>query len=293
MSYDLHFKPRTGAISPDQFAAHFQSRAHFRTDETQALYENRLTSVYFGFVLNEEPNPGAVPRYPASFTINYFRPSFFVLEAQLEVEAFVQAFDMVVLDPQNNGMGEGEFDSARMISGWNAGNELAYKTILADPGKRGSLFSLPTDELMSTWRWNRGRLALQDRLGESRFVPGVITVAIAGQLCTAVVWPDAIPAAIPEVDYLIVPRKKLAPRKFLRRAQDIALVLRSDALLLLSQHRAARFSDFLLLDYDNAPPDVTKYVESLPPSTEQIDDIPADQVLNRELVEKYAGRSAS
>jgi hypothetical protein len=287
MSYDLHFKPRTGAISPEQFVEHFQRRAHFRAEGTQALYENRQTGVYFGFMLNEEPVDGAVAHYPASFNINFFRPSYFVLEAQPEVDAFVRAFDMVVMDPQNDGMGEGEYDSERMVSGWNTGNEFGYKGILSDPDNRGRVLSLPTDVLMSAWQWNRGRLDMQSRLGESRFVPGVMMVAIAGQLGTAAVWPDAIPAAIPQVDYLLVPRKKLAPRKFLRRVQDIALVRRNDALPLLSRHRATRFSDFLLLDYDTAPPDVTKYVESLPPSTEKIDDIPADQVLNRELVEKY------
>jgi len=43
--------------------------------------------------------------YPIAFNLNYYRPSFFVLEAEPEVTALVRQFGLVVMDPQMQGMG--------------------------------------------------------------------------------------------------------------------------------------------------------------------------------------------
>jgi hypothetical protein len=39
------------------------------------------------------------------------------------------AFDCVVLDPQTDGMGQGEYQSDKLLSGWNFGNEFACAVI--------------------------------------------------------------------------------------------------------------------------------------------------------------------
>jgi hypothetical protein len=67
------------------------------------------------------------------YTIEARRPSFFVFEAESEVTRIVRELDFVVLDPQTEGMGEGEFDPSIFISGWKKSNELGYSAILRDP----------------------------------------------------------------------------------------------------------------------------------------------------------------
>ena len=48
--------------------------------------------------------------------MNFFRPSFFALEAEPELTLVVKEFDFTVLDPQTDGMGKGEYEPSRFLS---------------------------------------------------------------------------------------------------------------------------------------------------------------------------------
>ena len=294
MSYDLYFMPRAGSIDPERFAAYFAGRPNFKVSLPQAWYQNDETGVYFVFQVKQETAASdegdeEEPNHPVSLNINYFRPSYFILEAEPEITAFVRAFDLLVSDPQINGMGEGEYDRERLISGWTHGNEFGYSAILRAPGNGSDIVSLPTAALMDTWRWNLNRKTLQQELGESRFVPLVRVILRSGLPCTAAVWPDGIPIATPRVDYFFVGRRELAPRRFFRRVQDQTLLAWDNALPIIDKYRSPQFTDFYLLDYDQPPAEVRKFIESLPSDASEIKGVAADQVLNRELVEKHRG----
>lgn len=290
MSYDLFFRPRSSEIDEEAFEQYFLSRPHYKVDLPQAWYQNEDTGVYFVFELKLEHEADADEddTSPVSLNINYFRPSYFILEAEPEVTAFVHAFDMTVSDPQMHGMGEREYNPALLKSGWNHGNDFGYSAILREPQNRSTVFSLPAAALMKAWSWNLGRHQLQNKLGDNVFVPRVLFVNIEGQAVTTAVWPDGIPIAVPEVDILLVPRKELAPRRFLRRVEDRALVSLNDARTVLEQHGKRRTGDILVLDYSSPPGEIVKYVQSLPADTRDIQGLAADQVLDREIVEKHS-----
>jgi hypothetical protein len=194
---------------------------------------------------------------------------------------------MTVCDPQTNGMGEGEYSSELFLRGWHEGNEFGYAAILRDPARRQDLFSLPGEVLMKAWSWNHSREVLQGELGESKFVPRIMFLLVAGRPATAAVWPDGIPIAVPDVDYFIVPRKELAPRRFLRRVEDQTLVSKDDALPIFTKFRSGRSDGNLVLNYVIVPREMKTFVESLPSDEREIKGVPVDSVLNRELVEKY------
>jgi hypothetical protein len=141
MSYDLYFRPRTGELTESAFNAYFRDRPHYKMEGAQAWYQNEDTGVYFLFERQDsEPQPDDEGEaFPATLNVNYFRPSYFGLEAQPEVTAFVRAFDMTVSDPQLDGMGEGEYVAERFLTGWNKGNEFGYEAILRDPKNREGL----------------------------------------------------------------------------------------------------------------------------------------------------------
>ena len=150
MSYDLYFKPRSGELSQDRFLRYFQNRPLYVVQNQQAWYQDEDTGVYFSFEMRapdegEEDDPAAA--YPVSFNMNFFRPSFFALEAEPELSRVVSDLDLVVLDPQNDGMGEGNFDPARFVSGWRKGNEFGYSAILREPSGQTNIVSMPTDKL--------------------------------------------------------------------------------------------------------------------------------------------------
>jgi hypothetical protein len=288
MSYDLYFRPRTGELTESAFNGYFRDRPHYKIEGAQAWYQNEDTGVYFVFERQDsEPQPDDEGEaFPATLNVNYFRPSYFGLEAQPEVTAFVRAFDMTVSDPQLDGMGDGEYVAERFLTGWNKGNEFGYEAILSDRKNREGLASLPTEKLMQAWHWNRNKLALQLELGESKFVPRIMFLRLDGQVVTIAVWPDGIPIAVPEVDYFFVPRKELAPRRFLRKKQDQTVLAYADALAIFEPHQTRLANGTPVLNYLDAPRDVRAFVEALPLDRRPIEGLSADKVLDQELVEK-------
>lgn len=286
MSYDLYFKRRAGEFTAEDFAEYFGKRAHYDLQGSQAWYQNEDTGVYFVFELGIDSDDPELESFAVSLNVNYFRPSFFGLEAEPEVTAFARAFDMVVSDPQTNGMGEGEYRADFFLSGWNTGNEFGYRAILREPAARQEQATLPSETLIKAWVWNRARNELQNQLGEAKFVPRIMFMLIAGKAATIAVWPDGIPIAVPDVDYFMVPRKELAPRRFLRRVQDETLVSSKDVLPIFNKHGTARPNGTLVLNYVDAPREIREFVASLPLDKREIAGVPNDKILDRELVEK-------
>lgn len=287
MSYDLYFKPRTGALDKEGMAAYFSSRPNYKVDPPQVWYRNEDTGVYFLFEEQDEKETEGTEYYPVVLNINFFRPSYFVQEAEPEVTAFVREFDLIVSDPQFHGMGEGEYNPELLKSGWNHGNEFGYSALLRDPKSQMNIWSLPSATLLKAWSWNLLRQRLQDNLGETKFVPRVMFAVLDGDVKTVAVWPDGIPIAVPDVDYLIVPREELAPRRLFRRVEDKTIVALRDALPVLQKHGAVETHGTLVLDYARPTGEIARYVTSLPVDKREARGLAADQVLDRELVVKY------
>jgi len=287
MSYDLFFRSRT-ATPPAETAllAYFRERLNYRCTDDQAWYENEKTGVYFSFDIGapEEGVPVRDNSAPVAFTLNFFRPHVFGLEAEPELTAFVRRFDLLVSDPQTDGMGDGEYSPEGFLRGWNNGNAFGYRAMLQQqPG--AVHHTMPSALIETVWRWNRSVEERQQGIGDGAFVPTVFFFDVAGTLRTGVVWGDAIPILLPRVDVVMAPRKELAPRRLLRRAEDSVLFRWEELERVLS--RFARESDGALpahrLFYDDPPEDVAQLFRSKSPNTEPIKGVSFDQVLDQEL----------
>lgn len=286
MSYDLFLQPRAHAPDATALLEYFRGRRNFTVENGQALYRNDYTGVYFHF----EKNSGE-DGYPIAFNVNFFRPSFFALEAEREVGAFVRQFDCVVLDPQTDGMGEGDYSGDRLIAGWNRGNAFAVEVMLkrtADTAQ--TIPTLPTDHLLQIWRWNDGVQALQARRGRNIFVPRIMVRRIDGELATVASWGDGVSTIFPKVDYLIVVRDKLAPSKFFVRTRDAIVVPWERVRPLLEKHGAPQEGGALALEYRRAPADVAAFIRSLPPENPSIERIDFGSIIDRELVDRANAR---
>src|SRR5436190_13882956 len=112
MSYDLFFT--SAQISQEDFRSYFQKRPAYELHGNQAAYQNKETGVYFSFEYGDTP-PGF--KYLASFNINYYRPHYFILEAEPEVSRFVERFGFEVHDPQTDGMGDGPYTPEGLLNG--------------------------------------------------------------------------------------------------------------------------------------------------------------------------------
>ncbi|HUF03210.1 MAG TPA: hypothetical protein VMM38_03460 [Aridibacter sp.] len=228
MSYDLYLKPRNDEIGAEDVLSFLSESNLYDVHRGQAFYENEDTGVYFFFERNEpldeefdededgEEEEFSTDDYSVAFNVNLLRPSYFALEAEKELSRVVSRFDLSVLDPQTNGIEGNEYDPDRFIQGWNSSNRFGVRSILSMDDDRPEVYSMPRAKLEFAWRWNYGRKELQDKLGESIFVPQIMFFLIKGDPVTAVVWSDAIPMAFPEAAYIAVYRDEYAPRRWFR-----------------------------------------------------------------------------
>lgn len=287
MSYDLHFSPRTGTLDAQQFEDYFRKRPLYQLQGSQAWYQNEDTGVYFVFEFNESGGEEDQPGFPVSLNINYFRPSYFILEAEPEVSEFVKAFDLTVSDPQDGGMGEGEYNNDLLISGWNHGNEYGYSAIHRNPEKQKDIPVLPTATLHQIWKWNLERQSLQDRIGDDQFAAKIMFHRKDGHIATLAAWQDAIPIVLPRVDHILIVRDNLASRRFLFKRQDTALVSWEQANQAIQIEKYPAVGMGYSLKYDNPPAEILSFVKGLPADPGPLSGMSADQVLDRELVDKH------
>ena len=282
MSYDLFFSPRSGDVPPtSDFERYFGGRSHYTVQNGQAWYENPDTGVYFSFDRCDPADDDEVSCW-TSFNLNYNRPHYFALEALPELEAFVSEFGLVVDDPQIDGMGQGEFAGDLFVSGWSKGNRLGVAA--AHDSATNAPLTLPSETLEATWRWNYGREAFQQRLGESIFVPKIVFLVVNGAPQTASVWTDASPIVLPRTDVVVIRREETAPRRFFRRRPDLAIV--SWAELGPTLEGFALEEEPLphhMLGFHAAPDQVLAFITSQPALSENLEGLPPDQVLNEEL----------
>ncbi|HYV34427.1 MAG TPA: hypothetical protein VE988_01910 [Gemmataceae bacterium] len=290
MSYDLFFRSRTvdQQLLLADFANYFSYRRFFEIQGAQAWYTNQDSGVYFSFdyLSNspEEEDEAGEGLLPVPFNLNYFRPHPFGLEAEPEVQAFVKHFNLTVSDPQTDGMGEGEYSRSGFLRGWNAGNAFAYRAMLSQDQTQRVL-SLPSARIETYWRWNCSRAARQDEIGESAFVPGVFFFDVEGEVRTGAIWGDGIPILLPEVDQVIVPRQRLAPRRWFSHKDD--MVVFSWAELETTLEGFPSSSEELAcykLFYDATPPEIENLIREKQPPKEKPKGVPFDQVLDRELI---------
>ncbi len=222
------------------------------------------------------------------WNINYFRPSYFILEAEPEVSEFVKAFDLTVSDPQEGGMGEGEYRKDLLISGWNQGNEFGCSAMLKHPKRQEDVATLPSAMLHQVWKWNLGRKTLQEHIGNEQFVASVMFLRYENRTVSFATWIDAIPTVLPRVEMILIGRNKLARRRFLLKRNDIALASWEQANQAIQIEKYPAIGMGYSLKYDNPPAEIVEFVKGLTAYSDTLAGLPADQVLDRELVVKLS-----
>ncbi len=314
MSYDLEFlRRKDSAVLPrEALLEHFESRRGYSLEGKQWWYRNEDTGVYFCF---ETPGPedaaedkDAVTEHGAdegagdglvsaglSFNLNYFRPHYFGLEAEIELSALVQRFSLLVDDPQNEGVGRGSYSRAGFLRGWNAGNLVGHQAILSQMAKDGGSPAkagadlLPAETLERAWTWNLHRSRLQTTLGDDVFVPTIMFVRHEGRVKTLIVWGDAIPVAVPPVDLVVVVRDELAPRRFFFRKRDTCVVPfdRLAPLLALAQPSSEPVAHHVFRHSTApAPARLVEFFRVQQPHQGKLDLLSADTVLTKEMVDE-------
>jgi hypothetical protein len=313
MSYDLylHRRESAGPLKKKEFQSYFKDRPRFTVKGTHAGYENEKTGVYFTFEYSDGKDADAselkASREHIHFNLNYYRSHVFGLEAERILTPLVEALDLVVSDPQTEGIGESKYTPEGFLRGWNAGNRFGHQACLAleQRGEKliGQQHVLPAKKLRACWEWTYGIDALYDRVHADEidvFIPQVMFALCDGALQTLCVWPQLIPTALPAVDRVLVLRDELPPR--LAKGVDTANavvpwqeVRKAASGFELVSGKGTPGLKYVLMDYgstETAPAELVGFVRALPAFGGKLQRVTTDQILDEELVRECAPGAA-
>jgi hypothetical protein len=278
MSYDLYLDFKSRVRMEDIFEF-FLARANYKANGSQIIYENGLTGVYFMLNFSEEKK-GFLRKndIKAHININYCRPSFFGLEAEIEIADLLKRFPCQIHDPQMNGMGDGPYSREGFLRGWNAGNEFGIEAVLSQSSD--PILHLPSSQLHKTWHWNYSRPLRQARCGNRQFVPQVLYMLISGRVRTVAVWGDALPAILPEVDFILLARQENGNSVFGYMPWD-------EVTDLLNANGYHCETDGFNLDYTAPPARVGDFIRDFTPADRsELTRLSPDRILDEELVQQ-------
>jgi hypothetical protein len=283
MRYELFFVSSNPMTSPQvAFEHYFEKRDLFTIRDGVAQYENGDTGVSFAFDCTTSPvvAPGA-PRPWARFMVETLRPSFFPEEGTREIEPFVRHFEARVLDAP--GAGVVSYSPANFLRQWHDASRREYADALKIARESGhDLPRMPRRELLTAWQWNYHRRVLQTHEGDGLFVPRIWFLRSEGRMVTSLVWPEAMAARVPQVDYILFSRGAFAPQRALRDP-DVAFVP-WDAVSGTIASSAAY--DSLSLSWRVTDADMlaalARIVGAQPPARRLPDVVPLDAVLDEE-----------
>lgn len=307
MSYNLYFRSRRPGSEPtwEEFRSYFEERDKYCVSETEAFYENEATGVYFSFQEHDVEKSASshvdvrgdrpyLELLPVTFTMNYFRPHIFGLEAECELSPFIEHFNLLVYDPQVEGMTDGIYTPQGFLKGWNSGNDFSYSALFS-ASYSTEIFALPTEKIEVYWRWNMAHRELEGRYEErGLFIPKIWYVYYRRKVCSVVAWAEGIELALPMVDLILTTRtpSKLAGM-FGAKAEQIMLKM-SDLLPKLDGfERADDPHEHLLIEFGGdaakAQQELAKLFQGKHPTWGELRRIPHDRILNEEIVERYLG----
>lgn len=283
MRYELFFVTSGPVTAPQvAFEHYFEKRELYKVGRGTARYENTDTGVGFTFDCTAEPLVAPrIERPWARFIIELLRPSFFPEEATREIEPFVRHFESKVLETP--GDPPVAYSPAVFLRSWHQASRTAYgRASEAAAQQQVPLSRLPRRELLAAWQWNYHRRVLQAHEGDGLFVPRIWFLRTPEGMATSVIWPEAMAARVPQVDYVIFSRGAFVTGSG-RKRSDVALVSWDDVAPTIKGSAAY---DSLSVSWRVTDPDMLTelgtVVSRMPPTPNLPDLVPLDTVLDAE-----------
>ena len=220
MSFDLWFaaKNESNRPEPSDLEAWFAGRKHYGSEDisdTQALYQNEATGVYFiiefGEVFDPADTPDTERPIDAVLLLNYLRPKFFARECAEELHEFLDEFNLEVCDPQKEETGFAGFDANCFVQSFAKHSRWAVRSMQQNHGYEPK--PMASDKLDAMWRWNLSKERLEANTEEGVFIPTIFIFEVEGVLSTGIVWSDGIPTVIPPCDSIYLCWDELSSKK--------------------------------------------------------------------------------
>ncbi len=265
MPYEVYLKFKDREMSFEAFLELFSKRKNCRVDDQLVVYENSDTGVgfYYEYMHGEDksaPNVRSDGVYRVALCVEYCQPMFFFVEALYEIYDLVRNDDIVVYDPQIGGMsGGGKFDDVQTFESWKECNFEAVREYMLSLGEEmDDVPVMPYDTLKQMWEWNYSISRLREELGNKIQIPTMQVIDLGDKYLTAVVWKDGGSIAIPYVDILVFAMGKDGGDEGGFYAIDY-----EEAKPLIEKYFTKIYANAYVLDYDDTPEEISKYIAGL------------------------------
>lgn len=204
-SYDLFFAARPDVAPPsiDALRTFLADRPRWKVDETSGEYENPLTGLDLNATLEADEEAPA-DRAPVVLWIRGLRAHNAIEEAADEIEAFVAAFDLLVVEDRDENTTR-PLDRAWLRAEHEKFNRSMHAFHLGHQANDHDAV-MDRDRLDEAIAWNRRRDALAEASGDDLFVPQILFYQREDDVGTFVAWADGVAARIPRVDGIQTPR---------------------------------------------------------------------------------------
>ena len=294
MAYEVFLKLKDRDLSLDSFQDLFSRRKNCRANgDEQVIYENPDTGVgfYFEYMHEEkkgEANVRADGVYRVALCVEYCQPAFFFVEALYEIFDLVEQEGFVVYDPQIGGRaGGGVFDDKKLFENWIECNILAVHDYMMSLGpEMDDVPVMPYGTLREMWKWNYSIESLRKTLDKKMQIPTIQCVEFEGEDLTAVIWKEGDPIAIPYVDVVIFARRKNNSKADDKNQDyEFCAIDYEDVKPLIEKYSESFFMNAFLLDYDETPKEIEKFITAQDPGVEFLPMNMCD-VLEYEVAEK-------
>lgn len=256
MSYELWLRFRRPVLR-ETLLEYLKGRPHYSSDGKAIAYENSDTGVHFTFRVKARRSLALqwLAR-ELHFEINYGRPGYFAVEADIELRALLAAFDASVEDPQMRGMGSGPYSTEGFLRGWTYGNDFLTSTLIRD-GSIGQRHLFPGKLLHDVWEWNYRRRERMAATDDGRFVPLIWLREIDGRDCLVTLWGNGMPTTLPQVDYVFV-------GKYVDGQERVGLATWAEVVDVVTRAGVDGSKRPIDIDYKHTPPAIAEWVEGVP-----------------------------
>ncbi|KAF2335109.1 hypothetical protein [Flavobacterium daemonense] len=225
MSYDLYFfKSKENQITTNEIEDYLSLNL-VPEENNQWFFQNPDTEVYYSFEKTEnKDNFESFETLNISFNLNFLRPSFFGIEAFEFVEKLVLDLDLYVLNPQSENEEPYKPTSTELYENWNKTNLKVSSVHFHEQSNY-----LEIEKSNSIWNYNFNRNSIQEKLGDSYFVPKMFFFKTKknNEVITVSSWTEHIPNIIPSADYFLLTKVQ---KKWFKTKTENALISREELL---------------------------------------------------------------
>jgi hypothetical protein len=234
MSYDLYFFKRKESKITEIEVANYLSTNLVAEQNSQWIFQNNDTEVYFIFEKNEtetdeeeiefEENYEDFESLNFMFILNFLRPSFFGIEAFEFIEKMISDLDIYISNPQSDKEIPYKPKKEELFENWNSTNLSSSSQHFAEQNSY-----LEIEKSNEIWKYNFHRNQIQDNLGGNYFVPKMFFFKTKSEnkVITVSSWTEHIPNVFPPADYFLLTKVQ---KKLFRTVQENILLSRENLL---------------------------------------------------------------